>query len=73
LNSFDEIERQIKLETVKYDSLSYKIEKTIEEMRIDIRILKNELAEAETVRKVLLFSNTLLQSSIKESIRQSFE
>lgn len=72
MSYFSNLQEQIKGEANKYEVNAYRLEKTIEFLRIELRVLKNELVEEETIGKFLYFANTHMQSSIKFSIQTSF-
>jgi len=74
INSIEDLESigaAFKTDSSKIELFTYRVEKSIEELKQDIKYLKNEAIEHETLSRVIHFSNTMVQSCLKTCLKES--
>jgi len=57
----------------KIDLYIYRVQQCVDELKVDIKILKNEAFERETLKRVCDFSTTMAHDATKICIKESLE
>jgi len=73
LESFKTLKEDFTIDANKVELYIYRVQQCVDELKTDIKILKNEAQEKESLKRVCDFSTTMAHDAIKVCIRESLE
>jgi DNA-binding FrmR family transcriptional regulator len=71
IKDLEPIVKGIQKEAEKYQNYCDEIVDSIQNLKVHLMLMKNELLEQDTTKRILTFANNMVQSYVKHSVKES--